>query len=108
MLKPNDHVLDYVDSYLHDVLDDVDAEIVQRHAESCRICKVALEEARKRQAALETVPASEASGQLIHATLTKIENYDRTARRGDTSSAGGSRSLWQHASPFCRPCISIT
>src|SRR5438270_4601815 len=80
MLKPNDHVLDYVDSYLHDVLDDVDAETVQRHAESCRICKVALEEARKRQAALETVPGSEASGQLIHATLTKIDSYERIRR----------------------------
>ncbi|HEV3084888.1 MAG TPA: hypothetical protein VGY66_34325, partial [Gemmataceae bacterium] len=81
MLNPNDHVLDHVDSYLHDVLDDVDAEIVQQHAERCPICKVALEEARKRQAALETVPASEASGQLIRATLAKIDGYEQTRRR---------------------------
>jgi hypothetical protein len=81
MLNPSDHVLDHVDSYLHDVLDDVDAEIVQQHAERCPICKVALEEARKRQAALETVPASEASGQLIRATLAKIDGYEQTRRR---------------------------
>jgi hypothetical protein len=77
MLKPNDHVLDYVDDYLHEVLSPADAMYVERHGEQCQICKVALEEARKRFAALENVPTSEASGHLIQATLAKITDHER-------------------------------
>jgi hypothetical protein len=72
MLDHNDHVVAFVDDYLHDVLDARDAAYVEQHCEACRICKPALEEARKRLAALSTLPALEPSHQLIQATLQRI------------------------------------
>jgi hypothetical protein len=69
---------------LHDVLDAPDAAYVEQHCEACRICKPALEDARKRIAALETLPAVEPSQQLIQATLRRIdvhENQKRKVRR---------------------------
>src|SRR5687767_12646152 len=81
MLNPNDHVLDHVDAYLHEVLAPDDADYVERHAERCRICKVGLDEARKRQAAFETVAACEASEDLIQATLRRIDAHERSWRR---------------------------
>jgi type II secretory pathway pseudopilin PulG len=80
MMKPDDHALDFVDDYLHDVLAPADAACVEQHCERCRICKVALEEARKRMAALEGVPSCEASGQLIQATIQTIDVYEQRRR----------------------------
>ena len=42
MLSPGDHVLEYVDAYLHDALARREARYVEQHCESCRICQVAL------------------------------------------------------------------
>src|SRR5437870_6356808 len=82
MFQPNDHILDYADDYLHDVLSAAETEYVEKHCESCRICKVALEEARKRQTAFETVPSCEASEPLIRATLARIEAGEQRRSRG--------------------------
>src|SRR5262249_38729896 len=81
MLDHHDHVVGFVDDYLHDVLDAHDAAYVERHCETCRICKLALEEARKRSAALETLPAAEPSEQLVQSTLRRIDAYDRRTRK---------------------------
>jgi hypothetical protein len=81
MFKPNDHVLDYVDDYLHQALSPEDAGYVERHGESCRVCKVALEEARKRFTAMEALPVREASEALIQTTLTRIDTHERHRRR---------------------------
>src|SRR5262245_32409614 len=75
------HVLDYVDGYLHGALHGPEAAYVEQHCESCRICKVALEEARKRFAALETLPACEASEQLVQATLKNIDVREQKRKR---------------------------
>jgi alpha-2-macroglobulin-like protein len=77
MFRPNDHVLDHVDDYLHKVLTSADASYVERHCNTCRICQVALEEARRRFAAFETVPPTEAPQPLIQATLERIDRYER-------------------------------
>jgi uncharacterized protein YfaS (alpha-2-macroglobulin family) len=84
MPHEHDHALDLVDPYLHEALEPADAEWVESHCESCPVCKVALEEARKRFAVLATVPASEASEQLVQTTLERIgvaEQYARRRRR---------------------------
>ena len=86
MIKQDDHVIDFVDDYLHDVLDSRDAAYVEQHCEQCRICKVAMEEARRRVAACETVAPSEASGQLIQSTLTRIDTCERQRRPLDGKS----------------------
>ena len=75
MLKPNDHVLDYVDGYLHDVLSTADRDRLEQHLESCRICQVALEEARKRLAALQSLSVVEAPEQLLRQTEQRIQQY---------------------------------
>ncbi len=77
MLSPNQHVLDYVDAYLHDALSAEEAQIVARHCESCPICQVALEEARKRFDAMQALPVVEAPEELIRSTRRKIERAPR-------------------------------
>jgi hypothetical protein len=74
------HVLDIVDDYFHEVLSPAKARALEQHADGCAICKAALDEARKRFAALETVPAMEASGELIQATLSRIDRYEQSRR----------------------------
>jgi type II secretory pathway pseudopilin PulG len=72
MLRPDDHVLDYVDGYLHETLSARDRETLLQHVQLCPICQVALEEGRKRLAALQSVPVVEASDSLIRATEQRI------------------------------------
>jgi hypothetical protein len=81
MIPPNEHVLEYVDDYLHEALEPAEAATLEGHCEACRICKTALEEARKRFAALQAVPTCEPSGGLIQATLARIEAYEQKRRR---------------------------
>lgn len=71
MSPSNDHMLNYVDAYLHDALDPEEASIVERHCAECPICKVALDEARKRFDALQTLPTLEAGEEL----LSKAEDW---------------------------------
>lgn len=78
MFTGNDHVLDHVDDYLHEALSSEDAGYVERHCEACRICKVALEEARKRASAYDAVPANEASEELIQMTLKRIDQHEKS------------------------------
>ncbi len=73
MFNPTDHILDYADDFLHQLLGEADAAYVEQHCRLCRICEVALEEAQKRFHALQTVPACEASEELIRSTLTNVE-----------------------------------
>src|SRR5882724_7551860 len=75
MLHPDDHVLDYVDGYLHETLSAKDRETLQQHCQVCPICQVALEEGRRRMAALQSVPVIEASERLIRATEQRIAEH---------------------------------
>jgi uncharacterized protein YfaS (alpha-2-macroglobulin family) len=77
MLDHNDHVVAFVDDFLHEALESTDAAYVERHCDGCRICKLALDDARKRFAALETLPPIEPSEQLIQTTLSRIDAQDR-------------------------------
>ncbi len=77
MLSQDDHVLDRVDAYLHDVLPSADAQRVEKHCAACPICQVALDEARKRLSALDTLPVVEASDELIRATEQRVRRYRR-------------------------------
>ncbi len=75
MYTPDDHVLQYVDAYLHDVLHPSEKRQVAEHCEVCPICRVALDEARKRLEVLESLPPVEASEALIAATRKRIQQY---------------------------------
>lgn len=73
MNAKHDHVLDFVDDYLHDVLSPDDAAAVEQHCQRCPICRAALEEARRRLDAVRSLPACEASGELVRRTLEHVE-----------------------------------
>jgi alpha-2-macroglobulin-like protein len=75
MLKPDDHVLEYVDAYVHDALVLPEKRLVAAHCEACPICRVALGEARKRLQALSSLPTIEAPEALIRATQRRIEQH---------------------------------
>ena len=81
MTRENKHVIELVDDYLHEVLDRGQAEYVGEHCEVCPICKVALDEARRRFEAMQAVPTSEASEELIRATLAKVNDWEQTGGR---------------------------
>ena len=75
----NDHVIEYVDAFLHDALDADDATFVEQHCDDCSICSAALDEARNRLELINTVPHSEASDSLIRSTIDSIDT--RVSRR---------------------------
>ncbi|HZT79280.1 MAG TPA: alpha-2-macroglobulin family protein, partial [Gemmataceae bacterium] len=75
------HVHDYVDDYLHDLLSPEDADRVGHHCEGCASCRAALEQARRRQSVMESVPAVEAPQPLVHATLDRIDAHELGRRR---------------------------
>ena len=81
-IPPNEgqHVLEYVDAYLHDVLSAAQGESIAAHCEACAICRAALDEARKRQEIVAALPPVEAPEALIQATLGQIGRH-RAARR---------------------------
>jgi hypothetical protein len=71
----NDHMLEFVDAFVHDTLEPAQAAVVEEHCAHCPICRVALEEAQKRVAALKTVPASEAGDDLLARTELLIDDH---------------------------------
>lgn len=81
MIGPKDHVVDYVDAYLHRLLSQEETRFVETHCEQCPICKLALEEARERFAAMQTLPALEAGEDLIAATQGRIHALADRARK---------------------------
>ncbi len=77
MIKPNEHVLDHVDDYWHEVLDAEDSDAVRQHCDDCSICAAGLAEAKKRFEALKAVAVSEPSEQLMRETVEAIEMKER-------------------------------
>lgn len=76
-----EHVHELVDDYLHDLLSREEAEQVRAHCSTCASCRAALDEARRRLAALEAVPRSEPSEELVQETLDGVADYERRRRR---------------------------
>ncbi len=82
MLSHQDHVVDYVDDFLHGVLVPKDAAYVQEHCKDCKVCGPALEEARRRYELTTSVPPLEASDELIEKTISDVDR--RAGRRQRT------------------------
>src|SRR5262249_1188680 len=81
MSKTNAHVADRVDDLLHGLLSSDDAAHAVQHCLQCPDCQAALDAAHKRLAALQGVPATEASPQLVQKTLKKIDEHARSRGR---------------------------
>src|SRR5262249_30553124 len=81
MVNPNEHVIDRVDEFVHQLLAPAEVLRVERHCEACPACREALEGARKRLAALKALPASEPSEAHLQKTLAGIDAYERRGRR---------------------------
>jgi uncharacterized protein YfaS (alpha-2-macroglobulin family) len=73
MLRADDHVVEFIDDYLHGLLSPDDERIVQHHCAQCRICQTALEEGQRRFDAMGSLPPAEASEKLIQQTINKLE-----------------------------------
>src|SRR5262249_30233210 len=80
-MRPDGHVHDLVDDYLHDLLSVADTNYLERHCERCAACRSALDAARRRLGVMESAPAVEASQPLVHATLDHIDSYEERRRR---------------------------
>jgi len=80
-MRRNRHIVDFVDDYLHGVLRPDDAAYTAQHTEECRICRVALEEARRRLEALDSLAATEASEALVQDTMRRVRAADLRGRR---------------------------
>ncbi len=80
-MKHKGHIVDSVDDYLHGVLSAADAAYIELHIEDCRICQVALDEARDRAETLRAVPTAEASEDLVRKTMQRVRTTDRKQRR---------------------------
>jgi hypothetical protein len=81
MSEHTEHILEYVDAYFHDLLTPAEDEAIEQHCDQCPACDAALEEAKKRYDALQTVPASEASEKLVQATLEQVEAAEKAHAR---------------------------
>jgi alpha-2-macroglobulin-like protein len=81
MSQPTAHVDHEVDDYLHDLLTPERAAQVERHCADCAACKAALDEARRRLAALQALPLVEPSGELLAAALRRIDAHEQKRRR---------------------------
>lgn len=69
----DDHVLELVDALVHGALHEDEVEGVELHCAECPICRVALEEARRRGDALHAVPVVEASMLLLEKAEQRID-----------------------------------
>jgi alpha-2-macroglobulin-like protein len=76
MIKLDENLLDYVDDYVHGLLSAEDAEVVRQFCKTSRLGQVALDEARQRYAAMQSVPPVEASEDLVQKTIRSIEADD--------------------------------
>src|SRR5687768_10509362 len=84
MLDPNRPIADYLDDFVHGVLDDQDAARVQAWLDATPEGKELLAAAEQRRTALTQLPPVEASDKLIRSTLEAIEmqaTRPRTALR---------------------------
>src|SRR5262245_778679 len=75
------HVSEQVDALVHGLLSPEEAKRIEDHCASCETCRAALDQARKRYAALASVPAHEHSEQLISSTLQRVEDYEQRRKR---------------------------
>src|SRR4051812_24658284 len=70
--RDGDHVVDDVDDALHGLLSSADEQYVLRHAADCPICAIALQEAKRRQAAVQALPTPEAAPELANAVIDRV------------------------------------
>ena len=72
MIGPNDDILNYIDDYVHGLLTPQDAETVRRFCEASPLGRAALEAAQRRYEALQSIPPTEASEELIRQTVGQV------------------------------------
>ena len=74
MADSHEHVLDLLDDYLHGAIASPAVDLrIDRHCRTCRICAVALQQARIRRDALASLAPVESSDALVARTLDHVE-----------------------------------
>jgi uncharacterized protein YfaS (alpha-2-macroglobulin family) len=74
------HVIDLVDDFIHELLPSDRAAEVERHCADCESCRAALDDARRRLAALRGVPPLEPAAQLVENTVRAVTEHDAARR----------------------------
>src|SRR5260370_28476230 len=80
MSDATQHIADRADDFVHGLWPAEKAAVVELHCSECEACRAALEEARRRLAALQAVPPLEPSGQLVANTVQAVAEHDATRR----------------------------
>ncbi len=80
MLPTNDDLHRLIDDYLHGLLDEEAVAEVERRCRAEPECQATLEEARRRLTALQAEPPTEASEELIQATVERIDEVVQARR----------------------------
>ncbi|MBL8891877.1 MAG: hypothetical protein JNL67_18015 [Planctomycetaceae bacterium] len=75
MIGPEDNLIDYVDDYVHGLLNERDAALVGRFCETSKLGQAALDDARQRYALFHSLPATVASEELIQRTLDSVADF---------------------------------
>ena len=78
---PGGHVADLADDFVHRLLDAGRAAEVERHCAACPACKAAVDDARRRLAALQAEPSVEAPEQLVQKTIGKVQAHQKSRKR---------------------------
>ena len=79
MISPGQHVVDYVDDFLHGSLDAAAADYVEFHCAECKICRVAMDEAERDLRLRQMKPTAATPQHLLHGA-TEIDIDDIKTR----------------------------
>ncbi len=79
MIDPDANLVDYVDDYVHGLLDAQDAALIARYCETSAVGRAALVEANQRLAVLNSLPPSIATSDLIDRVMEQVEHVERHA-----------------------------
>jgi alpha-2-macroglobulin-like protein len=91
MIGPDENLIDYVDDYVHGLLNRSDSARVARFCENSKVGQAALLEAQQRLGLLNAIPPTIASEELIQRTLSAV---DEVERRNDRWWSNYRRAVW--------------
>jgi len=79
MIDPDANLVDYVDDYVHGLLDTDDAARIANYCETSAVGRAALVEANQRLAVLNSLPPSIATSDLIDRVMAQVDQVERRA-----------------------------
>ncbi len=94
MIGPDENLIDYVEAYVHGLLNARDAALVARFCENSKVGQAALLEAQERLALFNSIPPTIASEELIQRTLSAVAEVET---QNSQRLANNRRTFWWFA-----------